>query len=297
MEDVQQPLFSVLIANFNNGVYIQQAIESVLNQTYEHWEIILLDDCSTDNSMNQLKRYESIERIKIYQNLDNLGCGNTKHRVAALANGELAGFLDPDDALHPHALEIMVKWHQIHPEKSLIYSTLYNCNERLEVQSIPRWVGAIPLGSSNLHLDRISHFATFKTKAYRQTMGIAPELVRAVDKDLYYKLEEVGATLFINQPLYYYRIHAAGISTLKNRIKAMNWAFYVKKEAYLRRFQRPGAAPNLSLSRLKWDFRHLQYKTARSAFQNREWRDFWQAVKAFFFVSKKSLLHYPTPAC
>ena len=295
MEAAQQPLFSVLIANFNNGAYLQQAIESVLNQTYEHWEIKLLDDCSTDSSMNQLQKYQSMDRIRVYQNPENLGCGNTKRQVAALAEGELAGFLDPDDALHPNALEIMVKLHQSHPEKSLIYSTLYNCNAYLDIQSIPTWVGAIPPGSSNLHLDRISHFATFKTQAYRQTPGIAPELVRAVDKDLYYKLEEVGPTLFVNQPLYYYRIHTAGISTLKNRIKAMKWAFYVKKEAYLRRLGTPGAAPNISLLRLKRDYRQLQYKTARLAFQNRQWQHFLQAVKAFFFVSKKAVLHYPIP--
>ena len=92
-----QPLFSVLIANYNNGKYLMDAIESVRQQTYTNWEIILVDDSSTDNSHELYKELEQDERIHIFLNNQNRGCGYTKHRCAELANGEICGFLDPDD--------------------------------------------------------------------------------------------------------------------------------------------------------------------------------------------------------
>ena len=55
---MQQPLFSVLIANYNNGKYLMEAIESVRQQTYTHWEIVLVDDASTDNSKQLYKDLE-----------------------------------------------------------------------------------------------------------------------------------------------------------------------------------------------------------------------------------------------
>lgn len=99
------PLFSVLIANYNNGKYLMDAIDSVWRQTYTHWEIILVDDASTDNSKELYKELEKDNRIHIYYNEENRGCGYTKRRCADLANGELCGFLDPDDALTDDALE------------------------------------------------------------------------------------------------------------------------------------------------------------------------------------------------
>lgn len=82
-----QPLFSVLIANYNNGKYLMEAIESVRQQTYTNWEIILVDDASTDNSKELYKELEKDERIHIYLNEQNIGCGYTKRRCAELATG------------------------------------------------------------------------------------------------------------------------------------------------------------------------------------------------------------------
>ena len=74
------PLFSVLIANYNNGKYLMDAIDSIRRQTYTHWEIILVDDASTDNSKELYKELEKDNRIHIYYNEENRGCGYTKPR-------------------------------------------------------------------------------------------------------------------------------------------------------------------------------------------------------------------------
>jgi glycosyltransferase involved in cell wall biosynthesis len=110
-----KPLFSVLIANFNNVKTIDNAIDSVFQQTFKNWEIVIVDDGSTDNSCDIYKKYEQDSRFKIFYNKKNRGCGYTKSQCVELAEGDLCGFLDADDALSKNALEIMVNLHKNKP--------------------------------------------------------------------------------------------------------------------------------------------------------------------------------------
>lgn len=206
------PLFSILIANYNNGPYLQEAIDSVLAQTYANWEVILVDDKSTDESAAIYGKYAADSRFKVYYNEVNRGCGYTKRRCAELATGELCGFLDPDDALLPEALETMVRAHAGHPECSLIYSTCYRYSgDRTAEMPVWDFIGPIPEDSDFLIYRKklVSHFVSFKRAAYLRTGGIDPTLEAAVDRDLYYNLEEQGALLHIPKPLYLYRINNA----------------------------------------------------------------------------------------
>ena len=68
------PAISILMANFNKGEFIQQAIESVLGQTYKNWELVIVDDASTDNSVEVIKKFLSYSRITFYQNKYNQQC-------------------------------------------------------------------------------------------------------------------------------------------------------------------------------------------------------------------------------
>ena len=211
------------MANYNNAGYVEEAITSVFNQTYEDWEIILVDDCSTDCSGEIVKNYENRDRVQIYYNKENKGCGYTKGRCIEIARGDICGFLDPDDVLREDALEIMVEEHIKYPDAGLIYSTYYGCDKNLNPEFIPPWVGEFRSGENQLTATRISAFATFKKKDYEKTEGINPKLKRAVDQDLYFKLEEVTETHFVNKPLYYYRKHEDSISTFDNRYRAKYW--------------------------------------------------------------------------
>ena len=161
-----QPLFSVLIANYNNGKYLMDAIESVRKQTYTNWEIILVDDASTDNSHDLYKELEKDERIHIYCNEQNQGCGYTKRRCAELANGELCGFLDPDDALTENALEAMVVAHKKHQDASMVYSRYYVCDANLNVQSISEHQHIIKTSFLEEQHGAISVFVAFKIDKY-----------------------------------------------------------------------------------------------------------------------------------
>lgn len=232
------PLFSVLMANYNDSKYIDNAIESVKKQTYSNWEIIIVDDASPDNSAEIYKKYLKDKRIHIYYNDKNYGCGYTKHRLVELANGELCGFLDADDALTPDALETMVKEHINNPDASLIYSYLYFCDKELNIQSVSNHQCQIPENTSYLEYKDgcVSHFATFKKELYDKTDGINKQFLIAEDLDIYYKLEEVGKLIHIPKPLYYYRTGNSTHISLGEKVQySLIWIFLAKSDACRRR--------------------------------------------------------------
>lgn len=282
------------MASYNNAEYFDEALESVLAQTYSNWEVIIVDDASTDQTRAVLSKYKDHEQIKVTYRKENRGCGSTKSEAAAYAQGDLAAFLDPDDKLEKNALALMVEAHQQHPQASLVYSLFFACDENLNNPQIPSWIGPLPEGVSNLKANKVSHFASFKTELYKQTTGIDPQLQRAVDKDLYYRLEEVGDTVFIDQPLYHYRIHSGGIASTKGKkIKALRWAFYVKKNAFLRRQQKK--LDNISWGDLKKDFRYLQKKELGILLNKRLWLKAAQTLWQFLLPSKKKMMAFGLP--
>lgn len=201
------PLFSVLIANYNNGRYLQEAIDSVLTQTYTNWEIVLVDDGSSDNSFEIYEKYKDDSRFRIFINAENKGCGFTKRRCCTLAQGELCGFLDPDDKLTPNALKVMVNAHQAHPECSLVYSMSFFWNDIDNTGKVSDIIGPMENGEDFLvtSKNQVFAFASYKNAAYKNTSGIDSALRSAVDVDLYFKLEEVGKFLYVDKVLYYYR--------------------------------------------------------------------------------------------
>ena len=232
------PLFSVLIANYNNGCYLQDAIDSVLSQDYDNWEIVIVDDKSTDNSFEIYEKYKNDERFHVFYNEENKGCGYTKRRCAELANGDICGFLDSDDALEKDAIEVMVREHKQYDNVSLVYSRYYFSDLHLKVVGVSNHQCVLPKGVSFLEYGRgaISHFATFKKAYYNKTVGINPYYKLAEDHALYYLLEEVGQVRFIDKPLYYYRFNTGkNMSTFANKDKAFFWDIIIMEDACKRR--------------------------------------------------------------
>jgi glycosyltransferase involved in cell wall biosynthesis len=228
------PLFSILLANYNNALFLNDCIESILKQSYTNWEVIFIDDCSKDNSLDIVKSYADKDtRIKIFSNEINKGCGFTKANCVRLSAGEICGFLDTDDAIVSSALEIMVQKHIASPNAAIIYSRRFHCNKKMKIQDIsPDDTGRF---ISQLATPLINHFVSFKKNMYEQTTGIDTYMKRAVDQDLYLKLEEKGAVIFTPEILYLYRHNDNSISLRKNEYKAQAWHIYANSNACKRR--------------------------------------------------------------
>ena len=92
--------FTVVISAFNIEDYIERAIKSVLNQIFENYEVVIVDDCSTDNTLQRAKEYER-EKIRILKTKSNTGtAGGTRNVAIDNAKGEYIIFLDGDDTLY-----------------------------------------------------------------------------------------------------------------------------------------------------------------------------------------------------
>lgn len=229
-------LFSVLIANYNNGQYLEECLQSIFAQTYKNWEIVIVDDASTDDSNNIYEKFSDDERVTVIVNRKNKGCGYTKRKCVEIARGEICGFVDADDALSHDALELMIRYHLDNPGFSIIYSTHYVCDQNLTPKEIADYVGQIPNHSKSCWTLRpvISHFASFKRVNYLNTKGISPIYHKAADKDLYYKLEDTGPVLFIDKPLYFYRHHLNSISLNQHATAAYQYELMAKAMVALR---------------------------------------------------------------
>lgn len=113
------PLVSVLMTVYNREKYIAQAIESVLASSYEHLELIIVDDGSTDRSLEIANSHASDARVRIYKNPQNLGDYANRNRAAELASGKYLKYVDSDDMLYPHGLAVMVNSMEAFPEAGL----------------------------------------------------------------------------------------------------------------------------------------------------------------------------------
>ena len=116
----EAPLVSVLMTAFNRQNFIEEAIESVLSSTYTNFELIVVDDCSTDNTVAVAQKYaERDKRIKLFVNNKNIGQFQNRNKAASLANGIYLKYVDSDDIIYPHCLQVMMDSMQKFPEAGL----------------------------------------------------------------------------------------------------------------------------------------------------------------------------------
>lgn len=230
------PLCSVLIPSYNNAQYLEQCLSSVFNQTYTNWEIIIVDDCSTDNSFAIYDKYQSNDRIHIFYNEENQGCGFTKKRCIDNANGEICMFLDSDDALIEDALEKHVKAHQANPHAAMVTARLYYCDENLNIIKEGHVLTLQENESYLSHGVYNPEVPSFKLSYYLKTPGLSTYRFGGDDQDLIYKLEEVGKLIVINEFTYKYRVRKNSIShsetntiTLFSNLTCQCNAFYRRK--------------------------------------------------------------------
>lgn len=284
---MNKPLFSILVANFNNGHFFTDCYKSIISQTYSNWECIIIDDGSTDNSVQVIKEIiNKDDRFKFFYNSKNEACGYTKDKCAQLASGEICGFLDPDDTLVVDALEIMVMEHKNNEHVSIITSKFELVNLDMSFKAHSYQGGAIPDGKSYLTTTQgnLTAFATFKLKSYSKTTGINKKMKRAVDQDLYYKMEEQGGHLFLDKVLYRYRINDNSISANKNVFKAQYWHLYAMVQAYERR--KNTTIDNFSKTQInKLKSNYYFYRFEKSKDEKKK------CISLYFFI--KSILAFP----
>ena len=109
-DDFEQGLVSVIIPVYNAEKYLDRTLQSVFDQTFRNLEIVMVDDCSSDDSAAIIKRYQIVHpEIIYYLQPKNLGAGHARNRALELARGQYVAFLDADDVWKPDKIEKQVK--------------------------------------------------------------------------------------------------------------------------------------------------------------------------------------------
>lgn len=124
-------LVSIIMPSWNTEKFIGETIQSVINQTYTNWELIIVDDCSTDDTDKIVSLFKD-NRIKYFHNEENSGAALTRNKAMREAQGEWIAFLDSDDLWVPEKLE-----HQIMFMEKNRYSLSFTEYEKIDEESIP----------------------------------------------------------------------------------------------------------------------------------------------------------------
>lgn len=109
MKEIKEGMVSIIMPSYNTGRFIGESIESVIKQTYENWELIIVDDCSKDNTDAVVANYKD-NRIRYIKNSTNCGAAISRNLALCEARGEWIAFLDSDDLWFPEKLEKQIRF-------------------------------------------------------------------------------------------------------------------------------------------------------------------------------------------
>jgi glycosyltransferase involved in cell wall biosynthesis len=213
--------FSILTATHNCFYFVADCIRSVISQRYDNWEMIIVDDCSTDKTFNKVSQLAATDtRIKAIRNKKRLYCGANYKKILSMASGDICGVLDGDDMLSPVSVKMLVQYYLDNPEIDFIWTNHVWFNKNMTrhkkgISSTPKR-GSIYKSEDGLkHV--YSHWRTFRTKLRDRGTLFNDKLRCAVDKDLGYTLEELGRGAYLNEPVYHYRYHPLNMSHGSNQ--------------------------------------------------------------------------------
>lgn len=211
------PRVSVVMAAHNVGPYVEAAVNGILRQTYADFELIVIDDGSTDDTWEVLTRLAAQDgRICLERNRVNLGISATRNRGTAIARGELLAIVDADDISLPYRLEKQVAYLDEHPEIGVVGGQLLTFLEK-EGEFLPASaLFALTPGHAAWHL----HFARpvmHPTAMLRRSLlikvgGYRPEYVIAGDCDLWQRLGRHTKMANLPDILIHYRRHDSNIT-------------------------------------------------------------------------------------
>ena len=137
MKNNREPLISVIIAIYNPGKYLRGCLDSIVNQTYRNLEIILVDDGSTDNSLEVCKEYAEKDNRIIVHHKENSGVSATRNAGIRLAHGDYFSFIDSDDILEADAYEYMINLVNEHQVDAVNYEHFITYPDREVTHKLP----------------------------------------------------------------------------------------------------------------------------------------------------------------
>lgn len=222
------PLVSIIMPAYNSAGFIEQAIQSVQDQTYLNWELLVVDDASTDNTVLFVrKKVKQESKIKLLQNRENLGAGVARNLGIKAAKGRYICFLDADDLWLPHKLKVQIELMQ-QEDLAMSLSSYRLISE--EGKELKKTVRALPtLTYSKLLRANYVGNLTGMYDVNKTGKVYGPQLRKRQDWALWLSVLKIaGEARGIQEPLALYRIRKEGISGNKFKLIRYNFQVYYK---------------------------------------------------------------------
>lgn len=213
---MKTPLITIFMAVYNGHKYIADAIKSVLNQSFDNFELLIINDGSTDNSVQIINQFTD-ERIRLIHHEQNKGLFHTRNRGINESRGIYFATLDCDDIATTNRLKWQVDFFKRHPDYAVCGGQGKIINEDSKV------IGAIqaPYGSPefiralSLFYNPFINSATMIRKSVLEEFSFNPDYEAAEDYDLFQRIMDKYQTANLKKNLVYYRMHTDNISEKK----------------------------------------------------------------------------------
>lgn len=229
-----EKLVSVIVPAFNHEKFIGECIESIINQTYENVELIILNDGSNDNTANIIKKYElkCKERFKnfIFINKKNEGVCKTLNRGIRESSGEYLCFLASDDFMVNDCINDLVLYFIKNRDTQRVISNFYiyynDQNKELCYKDNPEWINYMNLNRKKFYIEnllqnQITVFGMYCRSAINK-VGLFDEKLLIEDWDMNLRMLNANIKFgYISKPLYYYRKHNNNTSDNINNYRLM----------------------------------------------------------------------------
>lgn len=206
--NMKNNIISILMPVYNVENYIDEAIESILNQTYQNFELIVVDDCSTDNTYEHVEKYSrNNSKVKLFKNNENMKICKTLNRALSEAKGDYIARMDGDDISTPDRLEVLMGYLEKHKDISLVGSYLIGIDEKSEQFNYKKY----PLSNkyiqmSNKYISSVSHFWLTYKSVYEALEGYR-NIPYAEDYDFLLRGQLLGFKYAnVDEYLYLYRL-------------------------------------------------------------------------------------------
>jgi len=222
---MQQELISVIMPVYNSEKYLVEAIESILNQTYSHFEFLIFDDASTDGSRAIIKQFARTDnRIRPYYHDVNKGYVVHLNKGIELTKGNLIARMDSDDISLPDRLGKQVNLLIERPEVVAVGSSSIRIDANGEViGNSKRQTESSELFWQSFFSNPLAHpTVMYKKDAVLTVGGYNPDKLPAEDYDLWTRLLKIGQLANIAEPLLKYREHGESVSVKKREIQKVH---------------------------------------------------------------------------
>jgi len=226
---MQNNLISIITPSYNSKRFIKATIESVLSQTYENWEMIIVDDVSPDDSNEIIEEYcKQDSRIKLIKLEKNSGPAVARNRAIEEAKGRYIAFLDADDLWLPEKLEQQLSFMK---ENNLSFT--YSAYKLIDEKDSDLGVFIPPMQASYSSILKTNPIGCLTAIYDTKKLGkiYMPNILKRQDYGLWLKiLKQINTTKGILEPLAIYRIRKNSVSSNKLKAASYQWKIYREVE-------------------------------------------------------------------